>query len=55
MPGLHASAVLWHGRGVLIRGASRAAGKSSLALRLLAAGAMLVADDLVGSSVAATA
>jgi serine kinase of HPr protein (carbohydrate metabolism regulator) len=43
---VHASAALWHGRGVLLRGAS-GAGKSSLALRLLAAGAMLVADDLV--------
>ena len=43
---LHASAVVWHGRGVLLRGAS-GSGKSALALRLLQAGARLVADDLV--------
>ena len=43
---LHASAVAWHGRGVLLRGPP-GSGKSSLALRLLAAGAVLVADDLV--------
>lgn len=43
---LHASAVAWHGRGVLLRGPS-GSGKSSLALRLLAAGAVLIADDLV--------
>jgi hypothetical protein len=46
---LHASAVAWHGRGVLLRGPS-GSGKSSLALRLLAAGAVLVADDLVAVS-----
>jgi serine kinase of HPr protein (carbohydrate metabolism regulator) len=38
--------VLWHGRGVLLRGPS-GIGKSSLSLRLLAGGALLVADDLV--------
>lgn len=43
---LHASAVAWHGRGILLRGPS-GSGKSALALRLLAAGAVLVADDLV--------
>ena len=48
---LHASAVAWHGRGVLLRGPS-GSGKSSLALRLLAAGAVLVADDLVAVAAA---
>jgi HPr kinase/phosphorylase len=43
---VHASAVAWHGRGVLLRGPA-GAGKSSLALALLRAGAVLVADDLV--------
>lgn len=41
---LHASAVAVAGRAVLIRGAS-GSGKSGLALRLLALGAVLVADD----------
>lgn len=43
---VHATAVAWHGRGVLIRGAS-GAGKSDLALRLIGAGGLLVADDQV--------
>ena len=43
---LHASAVAWHGRGVLIRGAS-GAGKSTLALGLIERGALLVGDDQV--------
>ncbi len=43
---LHASAVAFGERGVLILGAS-GAGKSGLALRLIAAGARLVADDRV--------
>lgn len=43
---LHASAVAVDGRGLLILGAS-GAGKSGLALRLIALGARLVADDRV--------
>lgn len=43
---LHASAVARGGRGVLILGGS-GTGKSGLALRLLALGAALVADDRV--------
>ncbi len=43
---VHASCVAWHGRGVLLRGPS-GAGKSALALRLIEAGALLVADDYV--------
>lgn len=43
---LHASCVRWHDRGVVIEGPS-GAGKSDLVLRLLDAGALLVADDLV--------
>ncbi len=41
---LHASCVAVHDKGVLILGAS-GAGKSSLALQLIALGASLVADD----------
>ena len=41
---LHASTVAVDGRGLLILGPS-GAGKSSLALRLIALGALLVADD----------
>ena len=41
---LHASAVAVDGRGLLILGPS-GSGKSSLAIRLLALGALLVADD----------
>src|SRR5260370_18657619 len=41
---LHATAVAIGGRGVLLRGAS-GAGKSDLALRLIDAGARLIADD----------
>lgn len=41
---LHATCVALQGRGLLILGAS-GAGKSSLALRLLALGASLVSDD----------
>jgi HPr kinase/phosphorylase len=43
---LHASAVAVDGRGVLIVGAS-GSGKSGLALRMMALGALLVADDRV--------
>lgn len=43
---VHGSALAWHGRGLLLRGPS-GSGKSALALRLLGAGAVLVADDLV--------
>lgn len=43
---LHASCVAWEGRALLILGAS-GAGKSSLALELVALGAALVADDRV--------
>lgn len=43
---LHASAVALEGRGLLILGAS-GAGKSALALRMMALGARLVADDRV--------
>jgi RNase adaptor protein for sRNA GlmZ degradation len=43
---LHATCVALDGRGVLLRGAS-GAGKSALALRLIQAGARLVADDQV--------
>ncbi len=43
---VHASCVSWCGRGVLLRGPS-GAGKSALALRLIEAGALLVADDCV--------
>ena len=46
MPLVHASCVDWCGTGVLIRGKS-GAGKSDLALRLIDAGAVLVADDQV--------
>jgi len=46
MPLLHATCVEWFGRGILIRGKS-GAGKSDLALRLIDAGATLVADDQV--------
>ena len=42
----HASCVAFHGKGLLILGAS-GAGKSALALRLMALGAALVADDRV--------
>ena len=41
---LHASCVAWQGRGALILGRS-GAGKSALALQLMAYGADLVADD----------
>lgn len=43
---LHATAVAFAGRAVLILGGS-GSGKSALALRLIAAGAVLVADDRV--------
>lgn len=43
---LHATAVAVDGRGLLILGAS-GAGKSALALRMIALGARLVADDRV--------
>ena len=46
MPLIHASCVEWLGKGILIRGKS-GAGKSDLALRLIDAGAVLVADDQV--------
>ena len=41
---VHGSAVAVDGGGVLLRGAS-GSGKSDLALRLIDAGAMLIADD----------
>ncbi|PZX16645.1 Hpr(Ser) kinase/phosphatase [Palleronia aestuarii] len=41
---LHASAVAWEGRGILLRGRA-GGGKSSLAFQLMALGAQLVADD----------
>ncbi|CAM4085072.1 HPr kinase/phosphorylase [Palleronia rufa] len=41
---LHASAVSWQGRGALIEGRA-GAGKSALALALMARGARLLADD----------
>ena len=44
---LHATCVALEGRAVLLRGPS-GSGKSDLALRLIDAGALLVADDLVG-------
>jgi HPr kinase/phosphorylase len=44
--GLHASAVAIGGRGLLITGAA-GAGKTTLALELIALGATLIADDLV--------
>jgi serine kinase of HPr protein (carbohydrate metabolism regulator) len=44
---LHASAVRWLDKGILLLGRS-ASGKSDLALRLIDAGAMLIADDQVG-------
>ncbi|MBM3488544.1 MAG: hypothetical protein FJX67_18250, partial [Alphaproteobacteria bacterium] len=43
---LHATCIAVDGIGVLVRGAS-GAGKSDLALRLIDAGARLVADDQV--------
>lgn len=43
---IHASCVAWNGAGVLILGAS-GAGKSGLALQLMAYGAGLVSDDRV--------
>ncbi len=43
---VHASSVRWLERGLLIRGRS-GTGKSELVVRLLEAGARLVADDLV--------
>jgi len=45
-PTIHATCVAFDGKGVLLRGPS-AAGKSDLALRLIEAGAALVADDRV--------
>lgn len=45
-PARHGSAVAWCGRGVLLLGPS-GTGKSALLLGLVAAGAYLVADDLV--------
>ncbi|MFK7746037.1 MAG: HPr kinase/phosphorylase [Roseobacter sp.] len=44
MLNLHATCVAWQNAGVLIVGAS-GAGKSSLALHLLALGAVLISDD----------
>src|SRR5579872_1111225 len=43
---VHGTAVAIEGQGVLLRGPA-GSGKSSLALRLMADGAVLVADDLV--------
>ncbi|MEJ8562916.1 HPr kinase/phosphatase C-terminal domain-containing protein [Yoonia sp. GPGPB17] len=47
---LHASCVAWNDRAVLIMGAA-GAGKSALALSLMALGCRLVADDIVQLSV----
>ncbi|MBF0093460.1 MAG: HPr kinase/phosphatase C-terminal domain-containing protein [Alphaproteobacteria bacterium] len=44
MERIHATCVVVEGRGVLLRGGS-GSGKSDLALRLMSAGAALVADD----------
>lgn len=49
---MHGTALAWLGRGLLLLGAS-GVGKSDLALRLIEAGASLVADDLVRLKVAA--
>lgn len=46
MQHLHATCVAWNGKGILITGPS-GSGKSDLALRLIALGAVLVADDQV--------
>lgn len=43
---IHASCVVWQGRGIVLRGPS-GIGKSDLALRLIDQGAVLVADDQV--------
>ena len=43
---IHASLVAWCGHGILIRGEA-GAGKTALCVELMAAGAHLVADDLV--------
>lgn len=43
---VYATAVAWHGRAVLLRGAS-GSGKSALALALMTQGWMLVGDDYV--------
>ena len=43
---VHATCVVWQGKGVLLRGPS-GIGKSDLALRLIDQGAVLVADDQV--------
>ena len=43
---LHATAVAWESKGILILGAS-GSGKSTLALQIIALGAHLVADDRV--------
>ncbi|HEY0107438.1 MAG TPA: HPr kinase/phosphatase C-terminal domain-containing protein [Rhizomicrobium sp.] len=48
---IHASCVRWHGKGILLLGRS-GAGKSDLALRLIAGGAVLVADDRCDLSIA---
>ncbi|MFN0043456.1 MAG: HPr kinase/phosphorylase [Alphaproteobacteria bacterium] len=49
---IHATAIAWRGRAVLLRGPS-GSGKSDLALRLVAAGWRLVADDRCDLSVGA--
>jgi serine kinase of HPr protein (carbohydrate metabolism regulator) len=46
MQTVHASCIAFDGKGILLRGPSRS-GKSDLAIRALAAGATLVADDRV--------
>ena len=48
---IHASAVRLSGRGILLLGSS-SSGKSDLALRLIDAGAVLIADDQVRLSLA---
>ena len=48
---IHATAVVWRDRGILLRGPS-GSGKSDLAIRLMADGAALVADDRTDLSVA---
>lgn len=49
MESVHATSVVFCGRGLLLRGPS-GAGKTDLALRLMEAGGMLIADDYTALS-----